>query len=211
MKKNIQPIVEFDDAVITSKPYWYLVLASWMIGLIYLLINGTYQAFMNLAGIHNEQLDVFFTYFTNLGDGLVAIAVGLFFLLFGRRRIFFVIVFSFLLSGLVVQIIKKIAPNMRPSLYFSEIAGMEIHTLEITTWRSSSYPSGHTATTFALLTCLLLFFPKSKWNVLWILLSFLVGYSRVYIASHFLDDVLAGVVIGVLCAMICYIISVNIF
>jgi membrane-associated phospholipid phosphatase len=34
--------------------------------------------------------------------------------------------------------------------------------------------------------------------------AILVGYSRIYLAQHFLDDVLAGAMIGVLSAIFCW-------
>jgi membrane-associated phospholipid phosphatase len=33
----------------------------------------------------------------------------------------------------------------------------------------------------------------------------LVGYSRIYLGQHFMDDVLAGSVIGVVSAIVCWI------
>jgi len=41
--------------------------------------------------------------------------------------------------------------------------------------------------------------------------AILVGYSRIYLAQHFMDDVLAGAVIGFLSAITCWIFFDKIF
>lgn len=210
MKKNT-PVTPFVDAVHRSKYYWVLIGIIWIICLIILLLYGPYQSFMWVNDHHTSFLDFFLAVYTNIGDGIFAIAIGILFLFFKHRRIAFLIFFSFLLSGLFAQILKRMASFPRPSQYFINIVGRPIHTLDVTNWGNNTFPSGHTATAFALLTSIILYFPKSKWNIMWIILAFMVGYSRVYIASHFLEDVLAGAGIGVFTAMICYIISNNIF
>ncbi len=208
---RIVPVVSFENAAKQSTIYWIIIGLIWLSGFVYLLIYGTYDSFLQLTQIHTPSLDAFFSKFTHVGDGLFAIGVAVIFFLFRFRRFAVNIVFSFLVSGLFAQIGKNLMPHPRPSRYFQDVVGTPIHTLEVTNWGNNTFPSGHSATAFALLTVILLFFPKSKWNIVWILLAFLVGYSRIYVASHFLDDVLAGALIGVFSAMICYIISNHLF
>ncbi len=208
---NTKPIFSFEKAVNLSKPYWIMIAALWLMGFCYVVMYGTFDSFLRLTTIHTPFLDSFFSLFTNVGDGLFAVAVGIVFFVFKYRRIACNILFSFLLSGLLAQIGKNLMPFLRPSAYFRDVAGIPVHTLEATVWGNKSFPSGHSTTAFALLGVLILFYPTSRWNILWVLLAFLVGYSRIYLASHFLDDVLAGAAIGVFTAMICYIISNNLF
>ena len=207
---TILPIVSFQNAVKQSTIYWIIIGMIWLVGFVYLLMYGTYDSFLHLTKVHNISLDAFFSKFTHVGDGLFAIAIAVIFFLFKYRRASFNIVFSFLLSGLFAQIGKQLFAHPRPSRYFQDV-GTPVHTLGVTNWGNNTFPSGHSATAFALVTVIILFFPKSKWNIIWILLAFLVGYSRIYVASHFLDDVLAGSMIGVLSAMICYILSNYLF
>ena len=59
-----------------------------------------------------------------------------------------------------------------------------------------SFPSGHTASAFAVATCLSITYPK--WYVIapaytW---ASLVGYSRIYVGVHYPSDVLAGALLG---------------
>lgn len=61
---------------------------------------------------------------------------------------------------------------------------------------STSFPSGHTSTSFATVTALSIAYPK--WYViapayLW---AGSVGYSRMYLGEHFPTDVAAGLAIG---------------
>jgi membrane-associated phospholipid phosphatase len=62
----------------------------------------------------------------------------------------------------------------------------------------NSFPSGHTSTAFT--TALLLsFIVRKRFAVFFFpVIAFLVGYSRVYLAQHFVTDVLAGSVIGII-------------
>lgn len=208
---NIAPILSFEQSVKLSKPYWIMITALWLMFFSYLVMLGTYDSFLRLAAVHTPALDQFFSRFTHVGDGLFAVAIALLFFIFKYRRIAFNILFSFLLSGLFAQIGKHIMPHPRPSGYFRDVVHIPIHTLEVTNWGNNTFPSGHSATAFALLGVLILSYPRSRWNIVWILLAFLVGYSRIYVASHFLDDVLAGAAIGLFTAMMCYIISNHLF
>jgi membrane-associated phospholipid phosphatase len=83
---------------------------------------------------------------------------------------------------------------MRPIATLSQqvhtIAGVEVHS-------TSSFPSGHTsiAFTYALLMAFLL--KRKFWTIFFPMVAFFVGYSRVYLAQHFVTDVLAGIVVGI--------------
>jgi undecaprenyl-diphosphatase len=61
-----------------------------------------------------------------------------------------------------------------------------------------SFPSGHTATSFACATVLSSYAPRLR--VPFFLLATLIGLSRIYNGMHYPTDVLAGAVLGVLTA-----------
>jgi undecaprenyl-diphosphatase len=100
-------------------------------------------------------------------------------------------VLSFLLSTAVVHLIKRRVKRLRP------VAHTEVRFLVPET-RHGSFPSGHTATTFALALVLAWHFPV--WAVPLFLLAAVIGYSRVYVGVHFLSDVVAAAVIGMVSA-----------
>jgi undecaprenyl-diphosphatase len=102
-------------------------------------------------------------------------------------------------SGIFAQIIKNIIAAPRPKVFF------ELHHYKyyLDTFASSrigfnSFPSGHTASFFALATVLSNYCKKRYVCISLLLLSILVGYSRIYLAHHFLMDVFVGALIGVI-------------
>ena len=65
--------------------------------------------------------------------------------------------------------------------------------------RTHSFPSGHTATSFAAATALSYFAPR--YRPAFYALAVLIGLSRLYNGVHYPTDVLAGAVLGVLVAL----------
>ena len=59
----------------------------------------------------------------------------------------------------------------------------------------SSFPSGHTATSFACATVLSFFVPRAA--PLFYVLALAIGFSRIYIGVHWPLDVVGGIVLGV--------------
>lgn len=58
----------------------------------------------------------------------------------------------------------------------------------------SSFPSGHTSTSFACATVLSFFVPRAA--PAFYLLAVAIGFSRIYVGVHWPLDVLGGVVLG---------------
>ena len=65
--------------------------------------------------------------------------------------------------------------------------------------RTHSFPSGHTATSFAAATMLSLLLPR--YRIPFFVLAVLIGLSRLYNGVHYPTDVLAGATLGVLVAL----------
>jgi undecaprenyl-diphosphatase len=101
---------------------------------------------------------------------------------------------AFLLSTSFVHLVKRRVKRLRPVRY------TDVRFLVPKT-EHGSFPSGHTATTFALATVLAWFFPL--WAGPLFLLAAVIGYSRVYVGVHFLSDVGAAALIGVVSGAIC--------
>ena len=70
----------------------------------------------------------------------------------------------------------------------------------VTIPHSHSFPSGHTATSFAGATALSLLYPRG--TPVFFLLAAAIAYSRLYVGVHFPLDVAGGVVIGVATALL---------
>ncbi len=104
------------------------------------------------------------------------------------RTLWWTVLVAFLLSTAVVHLIKRRVKRLRP------VAHTEVRFLVPVT-RHGSFPSGHTATTFALAALLAWYFPL--WAVPLFLLAAVIGYSRVYVGVHFVSDVLVAAAIGI--------------
>lgn len=112
---------------------------------------------------------------------------------------------SFLFSGIVVQGIKNFVFAPRPRLFFEQ--GQYLHFLDgVSMANYASFPSGHTATVFALATVYAIYTHSKLKQLFYLWLAVLVGYSRIYLAQHFLLDVIIGAIIGTATAwLVCYI------
>ncbi|MGC9341470.1 MAG: phosphatase PAP2 family protein, partial [Bacteroidales bacterium] len=81
-----------------------------------------------------------------------------------------------------------------------------IHTIEgIDLPLRYSFPSGHSATAFALFIGISFLVKSWFLKLILLLIAIIVGFSRVYIAVHFPVDVIAGSLIGVLISFVCFI------
>ncbi len=70
-----------------------------------------------------------------------------------------------------------------------------------TRW-TSSFPSGHTATTAAWASIISMIHPRSThWMIGYTLLT---GYSQVYVGNHYISDIIAGWVLGYAVAFCTY-------
>ncbi len=102
-----------------------------------------------------------------------------------------------LASGLVADLIKVVAGRYRPSEWFeSQLYGFDFFHMERA---MTSFPSGHTATIFAVTMSLYYLWPKSGYFI-WPM-ALLVGFSRVAIGAHYPSDVLMGGFVGVMSVM----------
>lgn len=151
--------------------------------------------FWSLNQQHSYPGDLFFRYFTHVGDGLFMIATGVVLLGLGKRKLGILILASFLLSGLFVQLFKRYKPEPRPGRYFSKIE--RIHKVEEQPLMgNNSFPSGHTTTAFAMFSMLALATRNYSLQFIYFLMALLVGYSRIYLGHHFFKDVYFGSLIG---------------
>jgi membrane-associated phospholipid phosphatase len=154
---------------------------------------------MAINRYHTPFLDVLFRAWTFLGDGLGALVIVLITLMF-KIRYAFILFAGYAISGITAQLIKRLffSHAARPVKYF-ELQGVDfdlylVPGVELHSWYS--FPSGHSATAFALFFGLSLIL-KAKWaQLLALLLAAGVAYSRIYLSQHFLMDVVGGAVIG---------------
>lgn len=171
-----------------------------VISALYLIIHsciiGRNEFFLLLNTDLGNTADIFFKLWTNIGDGVVWVIVAILFYIY-RRNKFPLLIAALLISTLIAQGTKNLAPEPRPSVAITDTS--LIHTVEGVELHSSySFPSGHTTTAFTifLIACLLI---RNKWVVpVGFVCALLVAYSRVYLAQHFPLDLGGGMIAAVI-------------
>jgi membrane-associated phospholipid phosphatase len=138
------------------------------------------------------------------------VAAGILLFVFKKRFLSLMVLSSYALSGIIVQVLKYYIIEARPAVYLKD-SSYQYFIEDVTLHNLHAFPSGHTATAFAM-AAILSFAAKNKYySILYTAAAILVGYSRIYLAQHFIDDVLAGAVIGLLSAIICRIFFEKLF
>jgi membrane-associated phospholipid phosphatase len=150
-----------------------------------------------LNGHNSGFFDWIFSHVTFLGDGIFVICISVVLLFYSLRSAVFLLT-TYLFTGLVVQILKRIvfADYQRPVKYFHDT--VQLHLVDgVRFLNGYSFPSGHSASAFALFLSLAIISRNRYIQVICFILACTVAYSRVYLSQHFLVDIFAGSLIGV--------------
>lgn len=164
---------------------------------------GKEPLFLQMNQWHHPLTDSIFPWLTHLGDGLFALV---FLLIFAMRsyRTALTAFWAFLAVLLFTQLGKLVIFDdaLRPFAYF-EAKGVLIRTIEgVKIHAHNSFPSGHSASAFALFSFIALQTKSKLLGVVWFAAALVVAYTRVYIAQHFFGDVLAGSLVGVVLVLL---------
>ena len=151
---------------------------------------------------HSGILTYLFIYATYLGDGIFCIAIGILLFLFKKRFLSVMVLSSYAISGIIAQILKYFIIEPRPAILLKD-SDYKYFIDDVTLHNLHAFPSGHTASAFALAAVLSFAAKNKNYSILFLYVAILVGYSRVYLAQHFLNDVFAGAVIGFVSAIVC--------
>jgi undecaprenyl-diphosphatase len=183
----------------------FTMIAALMLCLTLFLSKAT--CFMALNPVHTPALALVFNMFTFLGDGTFIIALVILIIVAAKRhrRLAYLIIISYLLSGIAAQLLKTFIPAPRPAVFFHEHHinyYLDTFAHSRIGWRS--FPSGHSASAFALAAVLSLYTRRKTVCVLSIAIALCTAYSRIYLGHHFLTDVLGGSATGVLCAVLSF-------
>ncbi len=178
-------------------------------GFVFLILNGKASSFIALNSFHPFWLNVFFINYTFMGDGIFAIGlIALMAFYFKKKKESIALLYAFLFSGLMVQLIKNLVSATRPKLFFEP--GQYLYFVDqVSLVNNSSFPSGHTATAFAIATVFIILIKNKKWQLPILAAAVLVGYSRIYLAQHFLIDLLVGAIIGTLSGLLAVSLELN--
>ncbi|MBE6931816.1 MAG: phosphatase PAP2 family protein [Ruminococcaceae bacterium] len=149
-----------------------------------------------IASLRTPFLDNFFSAVTHLGDtGIVWIVLALILLCIRKTRplgvcMALALIFDLLLCNMIL---KPLVGRIRP-YELREVA------LLIKAPHDASFPSGHTAVSFAAAGVVAL--RRSKLAIPALILASIIAFSRLYLYVHFPTDVLGGILVGMICALL---------
>lgn len=151
-----------------------------------------------IQNLRSESLDNFFLTITSLGNmAILWFSMILIFMTTKRyKRIGEVILISFLLNLIVVNIILKISvARVRPyeAAHFSNLLLNHLS--------DNSFPSGHTSYAASFATIIILLAKSKPLKFYVTIIAILIAFSRLYLYVHYPTDVLAGAIIGVILAI----------
>lgn len=149
--------------------------------------------------VRNDGLTPIIKFITEYGS-FTMIALGVILMIFGKRKYRIagiVAVLAVVLDNIIVTGIKNVLARPRPYITFPEVIPM------VGIPSKYSFPSGHTGFAFSVALSFCKYLPK-KYCVISLVISALVGFSRLYLGVHYPSDVLAGVVVGFVASGLAY-------
>lgn len=165
---------------------WIEMLREWDEAGFY-LINGS---------LRNRFFDLLMPLVSNKWNFVIPVAILLVYVLLFRPKRDRIIAISaivvILLADETSQLLKDLFQRIRPCGVLNAAACLRV--------RSFSFPSNHASNMFALAT--FLSYNYSRLGLLYFSTAALVGYSRIYVGSHYPFDVLGGAIWGVLVGLL---------
>src|SRR2546422_10899430 len=150
----------------------------------------------------NRTLRTFMQNVSRFGDWPEHVALGLSLAAIAwlRRnkkwtRIFLSMLLACALAGATARVIKITTGRARPSVKSEEVWNGPRFTSKY-----HAFPSGHTAASTAFFSAL--FFASRRIGLVFLPIPILIGFSRIYVAAHYLSDVVFATILGALCAAI---------
>ncbi len=155
---------------------------------------------------HTSFLDQLCKYGTHLGDGVFVVVICLILLTYNPRLASTILV-SYLLSAGLAQFLKHVvfSHTMRPLAIIQQLNINPIHLVEGVNMNfQNSFPSGHTASSFAFFTALSFFTNSPYKKILFLFIGLFVAFTRIYLLQHFLIDTYIGSIIGCFTSILVY-------
>lgn len=148
-------------------------------------------------GLQNGFFDAIMPIITRLGDG------GLIWIIFSiilictkkYRKVGITSLLAISLGAILTEgVIKHLVERVRPIIAYP----IDNPLIKLPT--SSSFPSGHTASSVAVAYVLCTYI--KRYRVYFISLAAFIGFSRIYLYVHYFSDVMGGVVVGLICGIL---------
>ena len=150
-------------------------------------------------GLANPAFDVIMPHISDCGGFVTLLVICVLAILVSRHykrqrylEIAKMCLYALVLSGLIAACLKLTYQSPRPFTVLENVRQLTIPT------EPNSFPSGHTSSTFSVVSVLVWTLRENKVLVcLLALFAFLVGFSRIYVGVHYPFDVLVGAIVGV--------------
>ena len=155
--------------------------------------------------VGNPVANTFYKYFTNVGDGIFAVAIGVIVLLMSMKRGVYVLL-SYAGAGITSTILKASVNYTRPFAFFDYYKKhLKLNIVDgVEMLGERSFPSGHATAAFAVFTALALSTDNKIVKVIFFLIAISAAFSRIYLSQHWLFDVFVGSLIGTFYAILFY-------
>ena len=150
--------------------------------------------------LHTPFLDKIMVFITRLGDsGIIWIVLSIVLLLLPKTRKSGVVMVAALVVDVLLCniVLKNLVARTRP---YDVNTGVHLLVAKL---HDYSFPSGHTAASFASVTALYLAGEKKIWKFA-LVLACLIAISRLYLYVHYPTDVLGGILFGVISGYLGY-------
>jgi membrane-associated phospholipid phosphatase len=189
--------------VLKRHQFYFLLLAAYfLVGVLLLVLMNKGDEILFFSQHRSSYWNIFFQIITRYGEAFPYVIAAIGFLLTKQFRK----VWAVLLLPLIITVLSFLSKTLfkqpRPAKYFESL-----HRFEEINWVNgvdiyyglNSFPSGHTMSAFAVSTLLVFYLPKkSGLEIVFFALAFFVSISRMYLAHHFLQDILMGAFLGTL-------------
>lgn len=150
--------------------------------------------------LHTPVLDKFMVFVTTLGNaGIIWIVLTVLFLLIPKMRKTGIVMAAALIVDLLLcnVVLKNLVARTRP---YDVNTGVQLLVAKL---HDYSFPSGHTAASFASVAALYFAGEKKLWKPT-LVLACLIAISRLYLYVHYPTDVLGGVIFGLIAGYLGY-------
>jgi membrane-associated phospholipid phosphatase len=192
------------DFIYGNRVFLLLYLVFLIVGGILIVIYERGDEIIYFNSLHTSFFNHFFRWTTMLAE-LPAFFLILLVALFSAYGQGLLLWINSLFVFATVQVCKRLifANEVRPSVFFEGKMNLSfVQGVAIERWHS--FPSGHTATAFALFFMLSILTKDKRWSYFLFAVALLVGISRVYLLQHFLRDVYFGSLIGISVTIVFY-------
>lgn len=156
-----------------------------------------------LFWIHNNMVSPYTTKFmsfmTSLGNaGFIWIAIAIILISIKKyRKVGVILTIALILCVIIGNgILKNWIGRIRP------FDSYNFGSLLIKKPGGFSFPSGHTASSFA--SAFVLLKANKKWGIIGYIIAILIAFSRLYFCVHYPTDILGGVVFGTLVGILAF-------